>query len=316
MLSASPTGHAKPAVTPPSPLGQINHIVVIYQENWSFDALYGNFPGANGIANAPPASTTQVDRTTGQPVAGQPTYNPAFKYANGASATLQNPPPPLINTSTGAVDTRFLTDPTNPASPSAVNTLKPYDFSPLVPASGNDRRHRPPLLAGTVADRRRQAGQVRHLERQPRPGDEPHRRHQPARGVARPAVHDGRQLLPRRLRRVVPQPPVRWLPPQAPSTPTPPLRLQPTLDATGQLALDSNGKIVHDGNITPVGGPTAADPAQTFDKNYAVNTIYSKNLAPDFVGNNTAASLLPSQNDSNPNDTDPPVHPHHRRPPR
>src|SRR5262249_869233 len=26
------------------------------------------------------------------------------------------------------------------------------------------------------------------------------------------------------------------------------------------------------------------------------------NLAPDFVGNNTAASLLPSQNDSNPND--------------
>jgi len=25
---------------------------VIYQENWSFDSLYGKFPGANGIANA------------------------------------------------------------------------------------------------------------------------------------------------------------------------------------------------------------------------------------------------------------------------
>src|SRR5881275_2756619 len=33
-------------------LDKINHIVVIYQENWSFDGLYGKFPGANGIANA------------------------------------------------------------------------------------------------------------------------------------------------------------------------------------------------------------------------------------------------------------------------
>jgi len=29
---------------------KINHIIVIYQENWSFDALYGQFPGANGYA--------------------------------------------------------------------------------------------------------------------------------------------------------------------------------------------------------------------------------------------------------------------------
>lgn len=27
-------------------------MIVIYQENWSFDGLYGKFPGANGIANA------------------------------------------------------------------------------------------------------------------------------------------------------------------------------------------------------------------------------------------------------------------------
>ena len=33
-------------------MDQINHIIVIYQENWSFDSLYGNFPGANGLANA------------------------------------------------------------------------------------------------------------------------------------------------------------------------------------------------------------------------------------------------------------------------
>ena len=33
-------------------LSRVGHIVVIYQENWSFDSLYGKFPGANGLANA------------------------------------------------------------------------------------------------------------------------------------------------------------------------------------------------------------------------------------------------------------------------
>ncbi len=40
----------------------INHVIVIYQENWSFDGLYGNFPGANGVANAGNAAK-QVDKT-------------------------------------------------------------------------------------------------------------------------------------------------------------------------------------------------------------------------------------------------------------
>ena len=43
-------------------LAKIEHIVVIYAENRSFDNLYGLFPGANGIANATPESTTQLDR--------------------------------------------------------------------------------------------------------------------------------------------------------------------------------------------------------------------------------------------------------------
>jgi phospholipase C len=30
---------------------KVQHIVVIYQENWSFDSLYGQFPGANGLQN-------------------------------------------------------------------------------------------------------------------------------------------------------------------------------------------------------------------------------------------------------------------------
>ncbi|HTO22007.1 MAG TPA: alkaline phosphatase family protein, partial [Spirochaetia bacterium] len=42
---------------------RVKHIVVIYQENWSFDALYGKFPGANGFANASAASLTQADHS-------------------------------------------------------------------------------------------------------------------------------------------------------------------------------------------------------------------------------------------------------------
>jgi phospholipase C len=50
-----------PTYAAPNPLSQINHIVVIYQENWSFDSLYGKFPGANGIANAG-YNAIQIDR--------------------------------------------------------------------------------------------------------------------------------------------------------------------------------------------------------------------------------------------------------------
>lgn len=31
---------------------RLQHIIVIYQENWSFDSLYGQFPGVNGLQNA------------------------------------------------------------------------------------------------------------------------------------------------------------------------------------------------------------------------------------------------------------------------
>ncbi|HET8705479.1 MAG TPA: alkaline phosphatase family protein, partial [Pseudomonadales bacterium] len=34
------------------PLKKIDHIVVIVEENRSFDSLFGYFPGANGLANA------------------------------------------------------------------------------------------------------------------------------------------------------------------------------------------------------------------------------------------------------------------------
>ncbi len=39
----------------------INHIIVVYMENWSFDALYGMFPGANSLANAMNAAPQQPE---------------------------------------------------------------------------------------------------------------------------------------------------------------------------------------------------------------------------------------------------------------
>jgi acid phosphatase len=47
---------------PRNGLDRIEHIVVIYAENRSFDNLYGLFPGADGIANATPEQYRQRDR--------------------------------------------------------------------------------------------------------------------------------------------------------------------------------------------------------------------------------------------------------------
>jgi acid phosphatase len=52
-------------------LARIQHIVVIYGENRSFDNLYGGFPGASGLADATAASTTQLD-LDGTPLAKLP----------------------------------------------------------------------------------------------------------------------------------------------------------------------------------------------------------------------------------------------------
>jgi acid phosphatase len=43
-------------------INQVQHVVVIYAENRSFDNLYGSFPGANGLQNVTAASAQQLDR--------------------------------------------------------------------------------------------------------------------------------------------------------------------------------------------------------------------------------------------------------------
>lgn len=83
---------------------KIDHIIVIYQENWSFDALYGQFPGANGLANGF-NTLPQLDKSTG--------------YSNYLYQTSQ----PL----NGGPDLRFPPGNGQPALP-----LFPYDFTKYV----------------------------------------------------------------------------------------------------------------------------------------------------------------------------------------
>ena len=67
-------------------LDRLQHVVVIYLENHSFDNLYGEFPGANGLANATGAPR-QVDLATGLPFATLPSI-PSEPFL----ATLPNAP--------------------------------------------------------------------------------------------------------------------------------------------------------------------------------------------------------------------------------
>ena len=78
----------------PAPgLNKINHIIVIYLENRSFDNLYGMFPGANGIANAGDAAT-QIDKEGKVYAVLPPVLNSNRKTADGKYS----------------IDTRFPTD--------------------------------------------------------------------------------------------------------------------------------------------------------------------------------------------------------------
>jgi phospholipase C len=101
------------ATATPGPTLQstIKNVIVIYQENWSFDALYGRFPGANGLNNASPANYGQIDKKSG--------------------AAITALPQPLKN---GTPDSNF-----PPALP-----VQPYDAASYVPPTGltGDMVHR------------------------------------------------------------------------------------------------------------------------------------------------------------------------------
>jgi phospholipase C len=75
----------------------IDHVLVIYLENHTFDSLYGKFPGANGV-DAPRAAIPQVDKD-GKPYAQLPPpmqgYGEQMKPDPRFPASLPNAPFPL-----------------------------------------------------------------------------------------------------------------------------------------------------------------------------------------------------------------------------
>ncbi len=75
-----------------SELDRIQHIVVIYAENRSFDHLYGSFPGAEGIAQASAEQKTQLD-LDGKPLSQLPaSYSGGKTVAKFPTAGLPNSP--------------------------------------------------------------------------------------------------------------------------------------------------------------------------------------------------------------------------------
>lgn len=70
---------------PQADLDKINHVVVIYLENHSFDNLYGSFPGANGLDYAAESKIIQVD-SNGKPYV----FLPAITQSSAFPTNLPN----------------------------------------------------------------------------------------------------------------------------------------------------------------------------------------------------------------------------------
>jgi phospholipase C len=100
------TAHSRTPKAAADPLSQINHIVVIYEENHSFDNLYGGWEGVNGPGNADSSHTVQVDQS-----------GIAFACLLQLDVNLTVPPlSPTCNTTSHFINNRFLIDSYIPAS--------------------------------------------------------------------------------------------------------------------------------------------------------------------------------------------------------
>jgi phospholipase C len=278
---------------PDPKLSKIKHIVVIYQENWSFDSLYGKFPGANGLANSSPASLNQTDRFDQPFVTGA-----TFPLVSGP-LVLTTPPQPI---NAGKIDTRFT---------AGLNTLLPYDVldpanSTLLPNdTTGDLVHRywqeQSQIDGGAMDwfpawSDNPGLTMSYFDATNMPEGLLAQKYTMADNYFHSAF--GGSFLNHQF----------LISAAAPVYPNAPVALQATLDTDGQLLVDPmTGKLVHDGNVTPIGGQSFTVPGKFIDNTYAVNTIFSTNLVPVFSAVNS--SLLPSLNDSNPKDTTRPYHP-------
>ena len=194
-----------------SPADRHQHIVVIYEENHSFDNLYGGWEGVDGLPRRRRAHA-QVDQ------AGAP-------YACLLQNDVNLTSPPLRGDCT---DTAHDAHEPLPNAPFRIDDYIAPDGHD-VPAAGRVRRQRraeghraarrlharprAPLLPGAVPAQRRPAEPLRHGQRRRRPDDGPLRHaqlpiYQYLHAARPPALRDRRPLLPGGVRRLVPQPPV------------------------------------------------------------------------------------------------------------
>jgi len=118
-------------------LNAINHIVVIYEENHSFDNLYGGWEGVNGLAAADAAHTTQVIQSNTSPP-------PAYTCLMQNDVNLVSAPGPLCTDSTTGTTftSHFTNQPFNIEAyiPAGARTCpQPGVFAPngLPPSDGN-----------------------------------------------------------------------------------------------------------------------------------------------------------------------------------
>ena len=218
-------------------LRAIKRVVVIYEENHSFDNLYGGWEGVNGLRRADPAHTH----------AGQPgrraVHVPAAERRQPDVAAAQR----ARATTTTATTRSTATSPTTRSrstTPGRIPmTAKTCPAPGVFAAQRRAGSHRParrlharpraPLLPGAVPAQRRQAESLHDRQRRGRPDAGRTTTRAPCRstgtctaGATR--LRDRRRLLPGGLRRLVPQPPVAHRrgdadvagPPTTPAAPT------------------------------------------------------------------------------------------------
>jgi phospholipase C len=112
-------GGDAPATDGGAGLAKLNHVVVIYLENWSFDSLYGEFDGAEGLSSAAAmAAPKQID-VNGTAYTTLPQVEPALGGGDAGATSADG----------GAL-----------AFPNAPFALDPY-FGPTV-VTKNDLVHR------------------------------------------------------------------------------------------------------------------------------------------------------------------------------
>src|SRR6476661_5501302 len=106
--AAKPTGHGDE-----NKLRDIKHIVVIYEENHSFDNLYGGWEGVRGLKSADAAHTVQLGQTG--PTAFAPYQCLYQDDANLQAQSAANPSAPLSttcnNTTGGTFPSHFTNGP-------------------------------------------------------------------------------------------------------------------------------------------------------------------------------------------------------------